>query len=268
MFRNIATYLFVNALYISVICAQGEIDNQDKIFYRNERSFRIGLNSNGYGIDYRYAKRINFTEKKLYEIHFDFIKHPKEQKIRNSNYYPSFVYGKLNSVASLKFGLGFQKELFQKVDKGGISIKYFYSYGPSLALKKPIYYKVYPDVEDPTAVIQKLEDEKFDSDEMHSVYDIVGRSSVFKGMNEIKVVPGGFAQFGFNFEYSKLDALIQAIEVGAGSELFLKRIDIMAEDSKRRQLFLYLFVRYRFGKIIDPYARTRKEEYKKYLREY
>ena len=44
------------------------------------------LNTNGYGIGGRYAKRINARKKTIYEIDLIGIKHPKETK-RTTYYY-------------------------------------------------------------------------------------------------------------------------------------------------------------------------------------
>lgn len=240
---------------------QGEIDDQKIIFYRNERSVRFGLNTNGYGLDYRYGKRLDYTDKKLYEIHFDIIKHPKEIKRTNPYYLNSsrFVYGKLNSFASLKFGYGFQKEVFRKIDKGGISIKYFYTYGPSFGFLKAIYYEVYDYTDN------KIKEEKYNS-VTHSENNTVSQVPFYKHFFDMNIIPGVFVQGGFNFDYSKIDVILHAVEVGAGAELFAKKVALM--DLEGQRFFLHLFVRYRFGKIIDPLASKRKKENKRYLREY
>ncbi len=48
--------------------AQGELNEQQKVFFRNERSFGILLNTDGIGFSYREAKRIDFRNKQLIEI--------------------------------------------------------------------------------------------------------------------------------------------------------------------------------------------------------
>ncbi len=45
--------------------AQGELNEQQKVFFRNEKSFAILLNSDGLGLSYRAAKRIDFRNKNL-----------------------------------------------------------------------------------------------------------------------------------------------------------------------------------------------------------
>ena len=237
-------------IYGSVsLYAQGDLNEQQKIFFRNEMSFAILLNSNGIGVSYREAKRIDFLNKRFFEIEAGTLKHPKEYKISNPyTQSGSFVFGKLNSTFYLRGGVGRQHEIFKKADLGGVAIRYFYSAGPVIAFYKPIFYKVLY----PTSTINEYEIrlEKFESS-FSLPQEIYSRASFFKGFDEIKVLPGLFAKGGFNFEYSKEDKLIHAIELGAQINAFPKKIPIMA-GSENNNLFFSLFVSYRFGIILDP----------------
>ncbi len=67
--------------------AQGEIDEQQTVFFRNERSFAILLNSDGLGVSYREAKRKNYLNKSLLEIDLGTLKHPKEYRVSNPLYH-------------------------------------------------------------------------------------------------------------------------------------------------------------------------------------
>jgi hypothetical protein len=234
---------------ITSVYAQGELDQQQKVFFRNEKSFGISLNSDGIGFGYRGAKRVDYRNKRLFEIEGGSLKHPKEYKI--SNPYTTggnFVYGKLNSTFYLRGGIGHQYELFKKADLGGIAIRYIYSFGPVLALYKPIYYRVMYPVSVNEVIIKE---EKFDYRKALQPENIYGRAAFTKGLNEIKVMPGLYAKGGFDFEYSKEDKVIHAIEVGAQINAFPKEIPIMATTSNKA-VFFSLFVSYRFGVIIDP----------------
>ena len=122
-----------------------------------------------------------------------------------------------------------------------------YSAGPVFAVYKPVYYKVlYPISVDRF----DIKEEKFNSS-LATPQDIFSRASFTKGLNETKVLPGLFVKGGFNFEYSKEDKLIHAIEVGAQINAFPKKIPIMA-SSDNKSIFFSLFVSYRFGMIMDP----------------
>ena len=231
-----------------LLYAQGELNEQQKVFFRNERSFAILLNTDGIGVSYRGAKRIDYRNKRLLEIEAGTLKHPKEYKQPTLyNQGGSYFFGKLNSTFYLRGGIGHQHELFKKADLGGIAVRYFYSAGPVIALYKPIYYKVLYSI---SVTEFEIKEEKF-STSIALPQDIFGRASFTKGLNETKVLPGLFVKGGFNFEYSKEDKIIHAIEVGAQINAFPKKIPIMA-SSDNKTIFFSLFVSYRFGMIIDP----------------
>jgi len=116
-----------------------------------------------------------------------------------------------------------------------------------LALYKPIYYKVLYPV---SANSFEVKIEKYDPS-ITIPQEIYAKAAFTKGLNELKVVPGIYAKAGFNFEYSKEDKIIHAIELGAQINAFPKKIPIMAIDNNKA-IFFSLFVSYRFGLILDP----------------
>jgi hypothetical protein len=239
---------------VSVICAvsvyaQGELDEQQKVFFRNERSFALLLNTDGFGASYRVGKRIDFLNKRIIDFDAGILKSIKEYRQRVAfNQGGSYVFGKLNSTFYVRAGFGHQHELYKKADLGGIAIRYFISGGPVLAIYKPIYYRIaYPKI---GTDIYEMRLEKFDPSAIAVPQDIYGRAPFTKGLRETKIMPGLFAKAGFNFEYSKEDKAIHAIEIGIAANAFPKEIPIMAVGNK--QLFPSMFVSYRFGLIIDP----------------
>ena len=255
--RFTASYIF--PLYFLMFFAiftdgysQGEINNQEKIFYRNERSWSASLNSNGWGFNYRYAKRMNAYSSIIFDGDLANIKHPKEVKSQSpykGNWGRSYVFGKTHEALALRGGAGYQKEVFSKFDQGGISIRYFASGGLSLAIMKPVWYQKVTGY-NPATMELIWESSLFDPDYMQSVYDIYDRESFFKGLDESKLVPGTFIRAGLCFEYSSEDRLVHALEGGVQLEGFLKKLPILAIEDNH-QLFLTLFVTYRFGKVLD-----------------
>ena len=235
-------------IWTNSLKSQGDLDEQQRIFFRNEKSFGIQLNSDGIGFGYRIANRTNYLNKNILEFEFGTIKHPKEYRI-SSFYYggSSFVYGKKNFPMYFRASIGRQRELYPKADLGGVSIRFLYSAGPTLAVYKPVYYKVVHYLSVNQAY---LEEEKFHS-AIAAPQDIYGRASFFKGFNEIGVIPGVFAKMAFAFEYSKEDKIIHAIEVGANINAYLKEIPIMATNDNKI-VFFSLFVSYRFGIVVNP----------------
>jgi hypothetical protein len=249
MMRGIKLLLPVvfGLLLIAEAFGQGELDNQRRILYRNERTFGLFLNSNGFGGDFSYAKRINARNHTLYQVEFLYLKHPKEVRLSNSFYSnKSFVFGKTNSFYELRGQWGRSSELYRKNDAGGVSIKYFYSAGPTIGLLKPIYYEILYATGVPYEFYTRVE--KFNTSVHQS--SIFGRASFFEGIDEISIIPGASAKFGFTFEYSRRDININALEIGAGIDVFTREVPIMATENNQF-FFLNLFVGYRFGKAID-----------------
>ena len=260
----------------SAVFAQGEIDFQSKVLYRNEWSIAPMFNSNGFGINYRYGQRIDAANKRLYEVEFAYMKDPKEQKsYGTTNSGAKYVEGKKNLAFNFRFGYGKQHELFRKHDLGGIAVRYFYNFGPSLVLLKPIYYDVgeVVSVYGPGGVLIGYNwephppEKKYSSEWYAQNIRIANRASFFKGFDELQPLPGAFAKFGFNFEFGKEDRIIHALEAGLIAEGFIKKVEIMdftnpdvnlKKYAKNQQFFLTLFVSYRFGRIVDPYEVKKK----------
>ncbi len=237
----------------SLAFAQGEIGESEKIFIRNESSWGMNLNSNGFGLNYRYAKRKDAFLKKIYEAELSLVKHPKEIKIYNPQYdsQKRFIFGKLNEVVCLKAGLGKQKEIYSKADKGSISIKYFFAAGGSLMLLKPIYYEMVDSFKSfsPNIITVYVGIHKFNQS-VHNSSDVLGKAPFKMGFDEISVLPGVYGRAGLSFDYSKSDTLIRSIEAGFTVELFPKKVPIMAIENNP-QILINIFVAYRFGVILD-----------------
>ena len=224
--------------------AQGVIDEESKILFRNEKSYGVTLNTNGWGAGYRFGKRINARKKWLFEGDINYMKHPKERK--DFNYYSTsfsrFVYGKTNAAVNLRFGIGRQNELFEKFDKSSISVRFVWNVGLSSVFLKPIYYKI---LEDEFFVVKKYE-------EGIPFFYIWERAPFYKGLNEIRVIPGGFAKAGMSFEFSKTDKKLNILETGLFLEAYPNRIEIMANDMNQF-LIAGVYFSFRFGKVESSY---------------
>ncbi len=263
--KSVTAILFLAGIINLSIFSQGEIDEQEKIFYRNEKTYAFTLSSNGFGTDFRYARRVDAFRKTVYEAGLNLVKHEKEIKISISNTQQignSFVYGKLNAFATLHGGIGLQKEIFRKVDKGGISIRYFYTFGPSIGILKPVYYDVSVYERNSQGIdvlVQKRM--KFES----HVYP-ERKAPFYVGFDEISFVPGAYGKIGATFEFSKSDAIFNAIETGITLDAFIKKIPIMANEHNH-WIFPAFYLSYRFGRVINAQFKDNKNKIDEILTE-
>jgi hypothetical protein len=257
--RKTSLVILIALLSSSSLLAQGEIDEQMRVMLRDESSFGIFLNTNGFGANYRRGYWRNARNQFIIDGDFAYVKHPKEYKTVISYNYSThrYVFGKENLFWELKGYAGWQKELYRKIDKTGISVRMFYSGGLSLGFLKPVYYKVF--TVSPRGEIIDEEYLRF-SPSLHQS-NIGGRGPFFMGFNELKVVPGLTGKAGFSFEYSQKDAIIHALEVGVSLTVYPKDINIMATE-KNNFLFVNLLVGYRFGRIIDISEASRSRSWK------
>ncbi len=241
------------------LLAQGEIDEQKRVMLRDERTFGGFLNSNGFGANYRYGYWRNARNQFIIDADFTYVKHQKEVKTTVAYDYSThrYVYGKQNLFWELKGAAGWQKELYRKHDKTGISVRIFYSGGLSLGFMKPIYYEVYTFSQIGQATNKEYM--KFDAG-IHQT-QIGGRGPFFMGFNELKVLPGLYGKTGISFEYSQKDAIVHALEAGITLTVYPKEIPIMATESNSF-LFFNLIVGYRFGRIIDISEAARSKSWK------
>jgi hypothetical protein len=256
--RKAYILILVFMLCAGSLIAQGEIDEQQRVMLRDESSFGMFLNSNGFGVNYRYGFWRNARNQFILDGDFDYVKHPKEIKTVVPYNFSThrFVYGKENLFWELKGSAGWQKELYRKIDRNGISVRLFYAGGISIGFTKPIYYKVYT-----TSGGDIVSEETLKFDPSIHQNSIGGRGPFFMGFNELKVIPGLTGKAGFSFEYSQKDAIIHALEAGVSITAYPKKIPIMATE-QNNFLFFSLSVGYRFGRIIDISEAARSKTWK------
>lgn len=219
--------------------SQGEVDNQRKILFSDDYTCFVGLNTNGFGIGYRYGKYVDYLHKTTYTIQFSNIRSPKE--IRMSSSTGMTIYGKQNNVGALHFTIGRKNEEFSKFDKNSVAIYWNYSAGLSLAIEKPTYYHVlYPNGED---IIEKFTD---------SNYTKYGKASFSHGLSEMKFIPGVIAMTSADFNFSSKNKYTSSVEIGTSLQTYLRKVNIMCND-ENSWYFVTLFVNLHFGKLRNEF---------------
>ncbi|HEY0030416.1 MAG TPA: hypothetical protein VGC65_06640 [Bacteroidia bacterium] len=254
MRRNLYLFIFFSLFSLSAISQELKDDltrlqsGEDlKVLYRNESSFSLFVHSaGGLGIAYRRGYHIHGTRKRMLEIEAQNFKHPKEIKSVNSYYdnAKGFVYGKLNSFLVIRPGIGFQNILFEKAEKKNVEIRFSYFVGATIAFAKPVYLEVIRPTHDPS--INTVSTERYDPNE-HFPAQIYGKASFFKGVDQMRVYPGGYGKVALSFEYGKRYNVIKALETGAVLDVYPVALPMMA-FSKKQQVFATLYLKMVWGK--------------------
>lgn len=216
------------------------------VLLRKEFSAGIHIHSNGWGIDFRRGRNLTVNKKRMLEIEFVGMHHPKEIKSINPYYENSkaFVFGKLNSMMVLRTGYGLQQVIASKAEWGGVELRLNTTGGFSLGLLKPVYLNIIrEDFPDPGFVVSV---EKFDPD-VHTIDLIYGRANFFRGFSEIKPYPGLYLKAGLSFEHGRYTDDVKIIEVGMTLDAYSKKLPIMAM-TKNNQLFFNFYINILYGR--------------------
>lgn len=234
--------LFISSLSAGFSQSSSNIDNS--VLLTSENSSYLTIHTQGMGFGYRTGYNLTAYNKRVFDFSFVSMRHPKEVKMSNALLYAnakSYVYGKLNYLFILRTSIGTQKILNENPYWGGVEIRRFLSFGPTLGFTKPVYLYI----SDISGVfpVQKLE--RYDP-EIHFYDNIYGRGPFFKGFDEIKIYPGLQFKAGLNFEHSANEELIRALEIGVSIDAFLKAPPIMS-FTDNTQFFLTLYINYHIG---------------------
>ncbi len=228
--------------------AQQTIYDETRVLYRKELLGGITIHGNGWGLFFQHGKHRNAKDRRMLGVEAVGMKHPKEIKSFNPYYEDSrgYFYGKANSMIILRPTYGRKHQITDKIRHSGVEINYVWAIGPSLGLVKPVYLQIgKPDNFPYEAIVI----ERYDP-VRHDVQNIYGRATWFRGLNEIQLYPGGFARFGFNFEYSGQASGIKGLEVGASMDAYPLAVPIMAEldGVVNKQFFFQFYLSVQFGK--------------------
>ncbi len=245
--RGILTLLFLGTLGGTL---WGQLTTQAD-FKRQvyDRAYTLGLvfHSRGYTLNGRYLKYRDGYNMHGLEIDLAKLRHPKEVITSNdlTNNARGYVVGRTNSFYTLRAGYIQRKILFDKTDRGSVSISWLQSGGLSLGLLKPIYLQVWTNT--PDGGPRRLETIRYSGEVPPSV--IQGEANFFMGIDEISLQPGIYYKTGFEFDYQLLDEKITSVEAGLIYDYFFREVPIFyeAEGDINWSGFFQLYLAVNFG---------------------
>lgn len=250
-FRHLA---FLLALVFST-SAFSQLDTKadfKRTVYTDDYTVGVMLHTRGYGVNFRRQYYVDGYNKQGWEIDLVNIRHEKEVNIYNpfDNSARGFVYWKLNSFYSMRAGYTRDFTIVDKTDQGTVAFDIVVSGGLSLGMLKPVYLEIYQEVGNGGFI---LVTELYDPD-VHDFNDIYGRSSFFRGFDEISFLPGAYIKAGGVFDFNLFDEKVTTLELGAIFDVYPKEVPIFfinddpTSDLKNRQSFLQFYITFNFGK--------------------
>ena len=244
--KSVISILFLMGVLSTGFSQQQKNPEDIKLYYRSSVAYGFYLHTEGIGGSFKYQKHASYKDKRFYSVEFQNLKHPKQEKVFNvyDDNAKGFYYGKINSFTNARFGIGRQHAIAVKEIKKGVQIAYVYSGGFNLGFEKPIYLQVY-DID----ANNRISTQRYDPS-VHTMGSIYGRASFVNGLDEITFVPGIFAKFGFNFEYSPYDEKLKSLEVGVAVDVFYKEVPLMY-NTYNNQYWVTFYLMFEFGDKIE-----------------
>ena len=226
---------------------------EERIVYKRENVAFVTLHTQGLGAGYKIGKVRSIYKVTNWNFECSYIRSLKQIKLYNGSYWgsSSFVYGKLNDVASLRAGYGVERRIYGKPYWGGVELRWLYGAGAEVALLKPYYYSVV--VAEPTSTGTYIQKSKYDTfDHIDEWIEILGRAPFKYGLNEIKFRPGIFAKGGLEFEIGTSRTHVQSLEAGVVVEYFPQGLQLMALNPAS-YVIPTLYLSYRWGSRFNKY---------------
>lgn len=203
--------IIIEAQEISI----GNDDSQpieERIIYSHEYSIHGTLHSRGFGLGYKTGRIRNILKTTNWDFEVSYFRSQKQVKLINIYNASTYVYGKLNDMATIRGGYEVEHRIYGKPYWGGVELRWLYEGGASLALLKP-YYAGLP---------------------------------FRNGLKEIKLKPGAYVKGGMSFEFGTSRTRVQSIEVGVAADYFPQGIELM-ELNPTEYVFVTLYLSYHWG---------------------
>lgn len=220
---------------------------------KNEVSFGLRLNTNGWGIYSEYGKVRTEDWRKADMFHnvmflqaeFSEVKDEKEEKVKSETTTStggtsSYIYAKINNLYSLKLGAGYRKMIAGKPEPGCVSLHWVTAGGFALGIVKPYYIQLSGQATD--VKYTDLTQSDFLNERR-----ITGNSGFSKGLDEAVMAPGGYIRTALHMDFSSNNNNVIGVEVGVNAEFYSQQVQLMV-GRPASSGFYNLFVAVQFGK--------------------
>ncbi len=237
-------------------------DEAKGIVYNREFAVDFKIHTQGLGVGVNLGRLITYYKTRYVNFSITEIKHPREYRQSFDFRVPaagrvsrSFIYGKQNQLFTLHGGIGEKRYFSEKALNRGLAVGVSYSLGPALGLLKPYYLDLirYQEPDFSNFFVRSESYSESNADKFLDINSIYGASGVLKGLDELRIVPGGHAKFAVHLDWGAFDEFVKAVEAGVMLDVFFQQMPLMVEtpqteEMDNQMLFINFFVNLQLGK--------------------
>ncbi len=224
------------------------------ILYNTEQVMTFKAYPRGLALGMYKAEIKTYYKTTFYSVEVGYVKHHKE--VRQSNELAAlfrgeenprpYIYGKQNSLYTIRGGYGIKRYYSEKARRKGLSVGVIYQGGVTIGMLKPNYLKLIKRLENNSYAIVSEKYSEENRDLFLDPFSIYGGTSFTKGLGEVKFIPGVHGMAGVHFAFGAFEEYVMALDAGIMVDVFPRQVPIMVEDNK--PYFINLFLNLHIGK--------------------
>ena len=251
----VAVLLLISVVFSTAQSSSTRLNSDAKgIIYNREKALDARWHTHGWAANAQFGNVRSYYKTTYYKFGIGELKSHKEVKKSTdpSNFgsqgFRQYTYGKQNFGLVLRGGVGMKRYYTEKASKNGVALAMNYSAGLTMAMMLPYYLEI-GGSRDGKTISTRYSDAT--ARDFLDEYKIKGKSGLFKGIGELKVIPGIHAQAGVHLDWGAFDEFLRAVEAGIQIDIFYKKLPIMAPIggiNENRPYFFNLYVSLQIGK--------------------
>lgn len=233
---------------------------QKDFLYHKQFDGGMKLSSTGLNFFLQYGIIKNIYVTHLFTLEYEWHIDYRDKKTKAVPYYTStgrdYYFGVQNRFHVIRFSYGFERALADKAEQKGVRVSWVGFAGGALGLVKPYYLNIrYPGTDGQPVDIYSQRYSAANaayftsqSQDPTQLYAIDEAAPIWRGLNQMSPVLGGFARTGLNFDFGKREALVKALEAGVTLDVFYKKIPIYINDASNHFMFVGFYLSFDMGK--------------------
>ncbi len=224
------------------------------VVYDRELSFPVTLHTNGFHVGVNFGQLKTYYQTTYWGFNIGQLKHPREKKQSEAGSsfgqgLDNFVYGKQNSLLTLRVVKGWRRYYSGKDHRRGVAVGTAFEVGATAGILKPYVLQIANPGGEPLPPDQRYVIYSKSTRDRFLNRDLIeGTGGLKRGWSDASVVPGVNAKAAVHLDWGAFDEFMRGLEAGVMVDVFPTRMKILVDEAENTPLFLNFYVAAHLGK--------------------